>query len=446
MKIALLYPGIVLDGFAKNGIKPKTGWAHQGLCYISSALKEKGHDVSLIDLRQLSEWEELPQVIRNIMPDVLGITMLTLDFDISIKAAKIAKRVNSNIKIIVGGAHPTLMAKDLIDKQCIDYIFQGEAEETLPKIIEDIGSGNIKNKVIRGEIPDLDRIPFQDRFLFKILEVPNVPFLKMPFVSAIAGRGCPYNCSFCQPAERAIFSSKIRRVSVERFIDELEFVRRYLGLNTLMLHDDCFAADKRWAEKFMKLYSKKRFNKSIVCSSRADIIVKNPKIFKDMKKCGLQLLMVGFESGSDRVLKFIRKGTTLDINLKAASICKKLGIRILANLMLGIPTETNEEALASSRMIKKMNPYVVSPAFYVPNPGSDLYKYCVEHDLSLVKNYADQKRNPTDAKIKGIDYSFLLKILKDIQQIPFSVRMRRKFDKLKLGHFNKDLIANYNPV
>ena len=136
MKIALLYPGIAMDGFA-CGVRRKTAYMQHGLCHISSALKKEGHEVSLIDLRQLFGWEELPGLVRKINPDIVGITMMSVDFDVAVKSAKIIKNTNSNIKVIVGGIHPTIMESELIDNPHIDYIFKGEAEITLPKALND---------------------------------------------------------------------------------------------------------------------------------------------------------------------------------------------------------------------------------------------------------------------------------------------------------------------
>jgi len=283
MKVTLLYPGITIEGFARGGVRPKTGWIHHGLCSISSVLKKEGHDVSFIDLTQLNGWEELMPLIKSIMPDIVGITMMSLDFDAALKSAEIIKKTNSNIKVIVGGAHPTLMESELTGNQYVDYIFKGEAEVTLPNTLQGIVSGDIKEKVIMAEIPNLDEIPFPDRKLFKILERPIALFLKMPFVTAIAGRGCTYNCNFCQPAERIMFGPSVRRMSVERFIEELEVTRDKQGLSTLMIHDDCLVEDATWVENFLKLYSKKRFRKSFVCQARADIVVKRKGLFRDMK-------------------------------------------------------------------------------------------------------------------------------------------------------------------
>ena len=445
MKVTLIFPGITMEGFSKPPVRLKTGWIHHGLGYISAVLKEKGHEVTLVDLRQLFGWEELPAVLRRLKPDIVGITVMSLDFDASVKSAGIVKATDPGIKVIVGGIHPTIMEHELLDNPDIDYVFKGEAEITLPAILEDIKSGSIKTKTITGESPDIEKIPFVDRFLFKMLEPPMVPFLKMPFMTAVTGRGCMYNCSFCQPAERILFGRKVKRVSPEKFIDELDYINRKSGFNSLMFWDDCLVEDIKWVEKFLSLYAKKRFRKPFVCQSRADILARNPGLFRDMKRQGLVMILIGFESGNQRILNFLRKGTKVEDNYRAMKICKKLGIRIFANYMLGIPTETNEEARDTVRMIKKMKPYVPSPTFYTPFPGSDLFDYCVKNGLSLIKKHAEYVRNPISPKIKGIDYDFMRKALAETTKIPKTVKIWRKIDRLKLGRFNKELIAGYVP-
>ncbi|MBN1353052.1 MAG: B12-binding domain-containing radical SAM protein [Candidatus Omnitrophica bacterium] len=445
MRVVLVYPGITMEGFAKPATRPKTGYVQHGLCHISAALKNKGHKVFLIDLRQLFDWQELPGIVRRIKPDVAGITVMSMDFDVAVESARIIKETGKDIKVIVGGIHPTIVESDFLDNPWVDYVFKGEAEMTLPEILDDLAKGNVKDKTVTGRMPDLDSIPFVDRELFGVLEAPWVPFLKMPFITTVAGRGCVYNCNFCQPAERKLFGAKIRRISPERLIEELRFTKNKTGLNSLMIHDDCLVEDEKWVERFLGLYGNKDLRKPFICQGRADIIVRNPALFRDMKRYGLALLLIGFESGSQRLLNFLRKGTTVEQNYKAAGICKRLGIRIFANFMLGIPTETREEALATVRMIKKIKPYVPSPAFYTPFPGSDLFEYCKKNNLSLITKHSDYKRDPVSPKIKGIDYDFLNKILSEVKKLPPSVRLKRKIDRLTLGRFNKELIRKYNP-
>jgi radical SAM superfamily enzyme YgiQ (UPF0313 family) len=116
------------------------------------------------------------------------------------------------------------------------------------------------------------------------------------------------------------------------------------------------------------------------------------------------------------VLKFIRKGTTRETNLQAARICRQYGIKIWANYMLGLPTETREEVLETISMLKEIDPDYYSPSFFTPHPGSDLYDYCVEEGLSLITSHDQYRRNPTEVKIKGQDYTFLKWALEESQR------------------------------
>jgi anaerobic magnesium-protoporphyrin IX monomethyl ester cyclase len=134
-------------------------------------------------------------------------------------------------------------------------------------------------------------------------------------------------------------------------------------------------------------------------------------MMRDLKDAGLQMVLIGFESGSDRVLKYLRKGCTRAQNLEAARICHDLGIKIWANYMLGLPTETREEALETYSMIRQIRPYHCSPAFYTPHPGSDLFETGKKAGIHLLTNPAGFRRNRYDPKIKGPDYRFLIGVL-----------------------------------
>lgn len=428
MRIVLVFPGIAETGFSKDGNAPGSGWINHGLSSLSACAKAKGHEVNLVDLRELMGWDDVRSRFRELEPDVVGITMMSVDFDSAIESARLAKDSCPNTKVVVGGPHPSILPEEVASIPCIDHIIVGEGEISFVKLLDDIKNGRAKDKIILGEHPDLDNIPFIDRELFSFKESPIENFLRPPFVTLIAGRGCIYNCSFCQPAERRIFGNKVRRRSVANIIAELEALREKYDFQSVMFHDDCLTEDKKWITEFCDAYRRKGFRKPFVCQCRADIICKNEGMIRLMKESGLAMLLIGFESGSQRILSFLRKGTTVEMNYKAAKICKRYGIRIWANYMLGIPTETKEEALATVKMIQKIKPYRPSPAFFTPHPGSDLYEYCLKNDLSLVKSHLDYSRSPNAPKIKGIDYQFLQGALKESKRRFLSVRLYRKID------------------
>jgi anaerobic magnesium-protoporphyrin IX monomethyl ester cyclase len=291
--------------------------------------------------------------------------------------------------------------------------------------------------VLRGETPDLDQIPFADRELFLdewrrwgyAIDSPEVPFvedLPPPFLTIIAGRGCIYNCSFCKPGEDLIFGRGVRRRSVENVIAELTALRDRYRFASFMFHDDCLTEDRDWVAEFSRRYKEEGFAQPFFCQSRADIIARHPDMVASMADAGLKGYFIGFESGNQRILNLLRKGTTPDLNRRAAAICREHKLVIWANYMLGIPTETREEVLDTVNMIREIDPDYFSPAFFTPHPGTDLYDYCVENDLSLITDYDSYRRNPTEPKIKGQDYEFLIWARDHSQKRLFRNRLRRR--------------------
>jgi anaerobic magnesium-protoporphyrin IX monomethyl ester cyclase len=419
MKVSLIYPGIAGYGFNSLGKGMEAGWVSHGLAHISSAAKAQGFDIDLIDLRALSGWDAFREELLRRQPAVVALTMMSVDYNPALEAVRIAKETLPETITIVGGPHPTIMVEEVADIPEFDYIITREAEVTFPWLLAQLRSGNPPDqRVLEGEMPDLEAQPFADRELFLAEwrkygytldspEVPFVPDLPAPFLTIIAGRGCKYNCNFCQPAERLIFGRKVRKRSPANVIAELAALCDRYHFASFMFHDDCLTEDRTWVLEFCDRYEQGGFTQPFFCQSRADIIGKNEDMVQRMAQVGLRGYFIGFESGSDRVLKFLRKGTTREKNLEAARICKKYSIKIWANYMLGLPTETKEEVMETVSMLKEIDPDWYSPAFYTPHPGSDLYDYCIEHDLSLITSHDQYRRNPWDIKIKGQDPEFL---------------------------------------
>ena len=385
---------------------------NHGLAILSSALKRKGHEVNLIDLRRLRGWEHYRQIVTNNIGEIVGITMMSVDYNAGVAAAEIIKEIKPATKIFVGGPHPAICPEELEKLQCIDCIVKGEGEVTFPKLVEDLANGRSLPKVVEGyRLEDLDESPWADRDLFECPEEPVVPFLEAPFVTLIAGRGCKYNCNYCQPAERLMFGQNVRRRSVTNVIDELKYLNDKYHFNSFMIHDDCLTENRDWVMEFCKQYRAEGFTQPFVAQSRADIICKHRDMVEALCKSGLKLFIIGFESGSDRVLKFLRKGCTRQQNLEAARICKKFGIKVWANYMLGLPTETKKEVLETLSMLERIKPYHCSPAFYTPHPGSDLFDIGKKMGIHLITNHNSYRRGTYEPKIKGPDYQFLAKIL-----------------------------------
>ncbi|MEW6599420.1 MAG: NAD-dependent epimerase/dehydratase family protein [Nitrospirota bacterium] len=413
MKATLIFPGITNCGwncFGKTNNSDAVFIPH-GLAQIAACARAAGHEIDAIDLRRLTGWDEFENNIKARGAGIFGISSMSVDFGNALETIQRIKKTLPGSIIVLGGVHATVAFDDVVNIKEVDHIIKGEGEISFSQLLDTLEKGGSPERVINGISPDINTLPYPDRELFGFekgeMNLPWLPHMPSPFVSIIASRGCPHKCAFCQPAERAVFGGKARIRTVESVIDELKYLRERYRFRSLLVHDDYFAFNPAWIERFCDAYRDNGFDQMFTCQVRSDFIVRNEGLVKRMADCGLSCFMIGFESGSQRVLDFIKKGTTVEMNRKAVEICRKYGIRVFANYMMGLPTETPEEVFKTIDFIRWARPDYPSAAFFTPHPGSELYEYCEKHDLSLIKSYKSYARNPTEPKIKGVDYNFL---------------------------------------
>lgn len=407
MRITLVYPGIAMIGFdSLGGNCHDTISINLGMAYLSSYIKKNSsHTVDLIDLRDISGWDSFESQLEKRNPDIVGIYCNTVSYDFSLKCAEIAK--SQERIVIMGGPYPTLYPHLLIDSGFVDTVISGEGEVSFLNAINDIAAGIQIDKVIQGErIDNLDDIPFPDREIYnmdRILDSPGIFPYPNRYIGVIASRGCRYNCSFCQPLERTIFGHKVRMRSVANIIREVEEIIEKYNAKFIMFECDTLTTEKEWA---LSLCSQmKRLGIKWGAQSRVDTI--DSELANAMSDAGCMVLFLGFESGSPRILEFLRKGIKPQHSIKAANVCRDNKILIFANYMLGIPTETKDDLDMTYQMIKNIKPELHSPSYFAPIHGSYLYDYCRDRDLIKITSCEGFVRNPINEKLKGVDYKLL---------------------------------------
>lgn len=414
MKISLIYPGISWSGFNSFGRKncSECNFINHGIASLASYVKKFGNEVEYIDLRKLKNWKDFRNVLKKSDSRLYGISSTTVDFGYTIKISSIIKNVNKKNIVVVGGVHPTVAPKDALKIKTIDYVVTGEGEIALLKLIKDIEKRRRSIKrLIRGVPCPIEEIPHIDREMFDHrkgeMVNPFVSDLEIPSTTIMSSRGCPFNCTFCQPAERMIFGGKVRIRKIDDVIAELMEIKKKYGLKSFMIHDDLFIISKDRILEFVEKYKKSRIRAKFICQGRVDLIIKFRNEIEKLKGVGLIGIMIGFESGSQRILDFINKRTTVEQNLESAKICHKLGIKIWANYMLGIPTETYWEMIKTLAMIRKIKPEYHSPSLFTPYPQTGLYDYCEKHGLLTFTKYDQYRRGLSGNKIKGFNYSVI---------------------------------------
>lgn len=436
MKITLVYPALAQVGFLSFGRgTPTTDLMSLGLGYLGAVIRERtDYQVDLVDLRKLSGWDDYRRELEDRSPDVVGVNTNTVNFDFAVKSAAIASDMGKTV--IAGGPHATLAPEELLGTGHVDHVITGEAEITIVEVLDRINRGLHVDPVIQGKaVEDLDSLPFPDRDLFdmdKSLSLPGFYPFPHRYAGILASRGCPFNCAFCQPLERKIFGKKIKLRSVDNIIGEVRLLKERYKADFIMFQDDQLTHRKSWV---LDLCSEiKKLNVTWGALARVNTI--DEDIVRAMKEAGCAVLQFGFESGSQRMLDFLRKNARAEQAIRAAELCHEHGIIIFANYIMGIPTETEDDLMATLKLMKEINPEIHAANYFSPIPGSDLYEYCDGNDLIRATSYDMFVRGAVGNKVKGIDYERL-------------DRMKEKIDKFKPswyreGHYARLVWARWS--
>ncbi len=440
MRTCFVYSTIAQCGFNSFG-NPYFGmescYVHHGLCSLSASIKHAGFFAELIDLRRMRNWGHFRKELKSRSPDVVAVTIMGVDYKIALECLRIAKELNPRVITVVGGVYPTVASDELVGQKDIDYIVRGEGELALVKLLRSLEAGEPVERLIEGERPDLDELPFIDRELFDYEAELSSPCLgkfsglEPPFVTILTSRGCRYNCSFCQPTQRMLFGRQVRRRSVENVMAELGGLRDKYHFRSFMIYDDTFIDDVDWVREFCRQYRANGFTQRFWAETRADIVCNEEEAVAELSRIGLSALAIGFESGNDRVLKLLKKGVTVQQNYRAAEICQEHGIRFQGGVMFGIPGETNAEMMDTVRMIKHIKPKYFHTAVYTPYRGAALAEHCRQEGLILVDDYA--KYNPARPVpiIKGVDYPFVAHAIEEALGFSWAERILYRLQKVR---------------
>lgn len=435
-KVLLVNPAIAYSKWNADLSKPSPDsiFIRLGLAYLAGALKTSGHSVALADLRTLSGWNDYVRQVREFAPDFIGISIHSVEFSVAVKAAELSRGVMPGVRIVAGGIHPTMFPAECLETGAFDYVMKGEGEISFPRLIEEPSAFP---REFWGETPDLDLIPFPDREIWPDFKerMNKEPIglsgfrFPLPMVEMINTRGCPYRCSFCcGPGEHQIYTREddngnrkpyIRGRSVANVIAELEMLINKYRIKSAMFHDDQFITSPKWVREFITAMHESgivKYGLKWVTSSRADIICKNPELIGDMVKAGLEMLIVGFESFSPRILEWFKKGVTVEQNHRAAEICREQGVKVWANYILGVPTDTGwhmEDDLMTVEGVLRAEPVHFSPAFYTPVPGSELYGFYRDNGHIIGDEDSERlgNRGAMTPKVRNVDYEFLESIM-----------------------------------
>jgi radical SAM superfamily enzyme YgiQ (UPF0313 family) len=342
-------------------------------------------------------WAEVEVVLRKTKPKMVGITASIVSMPCVFNIAKIIKKVDSNVKVVLGGPAATTIPDYILGNEHVDYLVYGEGEETMADLTEHILSNNTSPEAIKrvkgiifkhgGEIiktssrslvQDIDELPFPDRESMFDLDENNQIRKVYSNGDILTSRGCPYLCKFC--ACYTIWGTRTPRIrSVENIMHEVEHIVITYGQRSFIFWDDLFTANKKHVIEFCEGLLKRNLNIKWVCLARLNTL--DREMIDIMKKAGCTQIQVGIESGSDRILKFIGKNLSISLINEKIKIIKDAAINWLAFFIIGFPTETKEEIKQTLNYIEEIKPSAVGISIFSPYPGTDFFTYLNKNNL-----------------------------------------------------------------
>ncbi len=361
-----------------------------GLLYIASFAIKRGYGISIYDRNV--EGDGLELVLERFRPRVVGMGCLT--GTVINDAVAVSRRIRSfdpSIKIVWGGIHTTLYPDSVLQNDFVDFVVVGDGEMAFSGLLDVIIGDN-------GPIESVDNIGYKDEnrieytkrsFLnldglpqpaWHLIRVEN--YLRRKFyakrvITINTSRGCPYKCSFC--CVPSIHMGKWRAVGAEAIVDNLLYLKNTYGIDGFQVDDDEFDIDRSRVLKLCDLLERNKLNFKWSHFSRINIARED--VLRREKECGLSLIEFGVESGSERMLKFLNKGQTIEQIKKAYLVCRKLSLKTSALFMVGLPTETPGELKHTVRLIKQLNPHLTICTPYKPYPGTELFEYCIKNSI-----------------------------------------------------------------
>jgi len=323
----------------------------------------------------------------------------TPGFHVDVKLAGMMKDTNPKLKVAFVGPPVTVDPEGVLkaspaidfvvrrefDHQVADFA-RGKALAELPGVSFRSNGGFVHNPE-GGPVENLDELPWVTRVYRRDLDITryNVPFLLHPYLSFYTSRGCPAMCTFCLwPQTHSGHRWRLR--SSDDVAAEARFaMESFPGLKEIFFDDDTFNYRKaRTIELCQKL---KPLKMTWSCTSR---VTTDYETLKAMKEAGCRLLIVGYESGDPQILRNIKKGATVEMAERFTRDCKKLGLLVHGDYIVGLPGETRESLRRSVDFAKRLDCETIQVSIAHPYPGTEFYDYALKNRLITLDAMTDE--------------------------------------------------------
>lgn len=360
-----------------------------GLALLAAVLRDAGHDVAL-HLAGTDPWDgrdtarALDAALSAATPDVVGVGCSTATWETARRVARHVKAARPDALVVLGGPHPTLLARDVLEEPAVDVVVRGEAEKTLPALLDgergrgerDRALSGVPGLVWRGAdgvvretasapfIGDLDALPLPayDTLLW------GDRAHRAAFAGVLTARGCPFDCLYC--AASALGGRRLRRRAPARVAEEVARIVGEQGVDYLFFQDSVFTVSRSHLDGVLSAIEAAVGRVPFTCQTRTDCV--DEAIAARLAAGGCHRVMMGVESGVPQTLERIRKRADLEEPRRVARLLQGAGIAVTGFFMIGFPWESEADMTQTVDYALDLGLDAVHLFSATPLPGSDL--------------------------------------------------------------------------
>ena len=354
-----------------------------GLLTLGAYLREHGVAVEMVDLTFARSTKPVADRIARFRPEIVGVHTKTLTRTRALEVAALARAGGA---LSVAGGPDAASATQGYLEAGFDAVVPGEGEAALADLAGAVHEGSWPQKIAgvayreRGRVIRGPPRPFLQNL--DDLPLPAWDLIDMEGylgrwerktgerrAAVLTSRGCPFDCSWCS---KPTFGRTFRQQSPARVMEELHSLHARYGVDYVRFCDDVFGIQRSWLDELLTRMEEENLGMKFECLARVDLL--KPDLLARMRGVGLQRVYVGVESGSQKMLNLMNRGTKLAQIERTAEALRREGIRQFWFLMLGYPGETLEDIEATLRLFRRFSPDEYSVSIAVPVPGTRFFE------------------------------------------------------------------------
>lgn len=383
--------------YKESGYGDKLNFPPVGLGYISQYLEKENISHEVIDTGAGYSHEDVVCRIREYKPDLVGFSLNSICYTKSFDLIRSVKKSFPDIVVAAGGPHvSTRVGSILAENEAIDFAIVQEGEiplsllcsgkplESIPGLIWRAKEGKIDSN--SPQVSDINNIPYPRYEHFDLLKNYN-----SGSISIVTSRGCPFGCAFCQ--QSSLLGKKWRGRKTQDVVGEIEYWYNR-GFSSIHILDDNFGLDKSRFLHISELISARKMKDlRLVLIGGLRIQNMTEDMLLALKRMGVRNLSFGVESGSDKILKFIDKGTTVKEIDRVVKMAVDMGFLVRLFFIIGFPYETMEDVKKSFEIALRYKVHEVRFFNLVPYEETKIMKWIKENDAELLYSYEEYMSN-----------------------------------------------------